>query len=169
VNETSPRWQQIAPSEYPREQEALAFVRQGLPDHEPYRAWANFELIAEDGSIHEVDLLVLSPKGFFLIEIKDWEGTLEGDATTWIVRKDGRVRIEDSPLLLANRKARKLASLLQRKAPRDARLPYLEPLVFLFNQNLRCKLSGSARQGIWLRGRRAARWRCWNRWRIPAC
>ena len=37
---------------------------------EPYRAWSNFEFIAEDGAIYEVDLLVVSPKGFFLIEIK---------------------------------------------------------------------------------------------------
>src|SRR5437867_5501437 len=28
-----------------------------------HRAWSNFEFIAEDGTINEVDLLVLSPKG----------------------------------------------------------------------------------------------------------
>lgn len=151
MNDTSPRWHQIAPSEYRWEQEALAFVRQGLPDHEPYRAWANFEFIAEDGSIHEVDLLVLSPKGFFLVEIKSWEGTLEGDASTWVLHRDGRPHTYDSPLLLTNRKARKLASLLKRKMGKDARLPFLEPLVFLSNANLRCRLSGSARQGVWLR------------------
>lgn len=151
MNDTSTRWHQIAPSEYPWEQEALAFLRQGLPDHEPYRAWANFEVIAEDGSIHEVDLLVLSPKGFFLVEIKSWEGTLEGDASTWVLHRHGKVQTWDSPLLLTNRKARKLASLLKRHAPRDTRLPFLEPLVFLSNPNLQCKLSGSARQGVWLR------------------
>jgi hypothetical protein len=26
------------------------------PDHEPYRAWANFEFIAPDGNINEVGL-----------------------------------------------------------------------------------------------------------------
>jgi serine/threonine protein kinase len=151
MNETSTRWHQIAPSEFPWEREALAFVREGLPDHEPYQAWANFEVIAEDGSIHEVDLLVLSPKGFFLVEIKSWEGTLEGDASTWVLHRNGKVQTWDSPLLLANRKARKLASLLKRHAPKDARLPFLEPLVFLSNPNLQCRLSGSARQGVWLR------------------
>ena len=34
-----------------------------FPDHEPYRAWANFEFIALDGSINEVDLLLLHPHG----------------------------------------------------------------------------------------------------------
>jgi hypothetical protein len=98
VNKTSQRWRQIAPSEFPWEREALAFVRQGLPDYEPYRAWSNLEFIAEDGSIHEVDLLVLGPKGFFLVEIKSWTGTLEGDSTTWVLHRDGKVHTHDSPL-----------------------------------------------------------------------
>ena len=32
-----------------------------FPPHEPYRAWANFEFIADDGSINEVDLLLFTP------------------------------------------------------------------------------------------------------------
>ena len=51
-----PRWQAITDSEFPWERDALAFVRDRLPDHDPYRAWANFEFIADDGSINEVDL-----------------------------------------------------------------------------------------------------------------
>jgi len=39
------RWCAISESPYPWEREALEFVRQRLPDHEPYRAWANFEFI----------------------------------------------------------------------------------------------------------------------------
>jgi serine/threonine protein kinase len=149
------RWRQIAPSEFPWEREALAFVREGLPDQEPYRAWANLEFIAEDG-IHEVDLLVLAPKGFFLVEIKSWPGTLEGDATTWVLRRDGKVQTFDSPLLLANRKARKLASLLKhQKAVRGVRLPLVEPLVFLSHPGLSCKLTGTARQGVYLRDHKA--------------
>ena len=70
MDATSPRWQAITDSEFPWERDALAFVRDRLPDHDPYRAWANFEFIADDGSINEVDLLVLSPKGFYLVEIK---------------------------------------------------------------------------------------------------
>ena len=66
----SPRWHAITDSEFPWEREALAFVRAGLPDHEPYRVWSNFEFIADDGSINEVDLLVLTSKGFYLVEIK---------------------------------------------------------------------------------------------------
>ena len=46
----SPRWQAITDSEFPWERDALAFVRERLPDHDPYRAWSNFEFIADDGS-----------------------------------------------------------------------------------------------------------------------
>jgi serine/threonine protein kinase len=132
-------------------------VRERLPEQEPYRAWANLEFLAEDGTIHEVDLLVLTPKGLFLVEIKSWPGTLEGDASTWTLRGDGTARTFDSQLLLANRKARKLASLLKRqKGARGAQLPYLEPLVFLSHPSLQLKLAGAARQGVHLRDREAS-------------
>ena len=76
----SDRWKEITPSEFPWEREALAFIRGRLPDQEPYRVWTNFEFIADDGSVNEVDLLVLTPKGFFLVEIKSRPGQVTGDA-----------------------------------------------------------------------------------------
>jgi hypothetical protein len=48
--------QQVTPSDFAWEREGLAFVKERLPDHDPYRAWANFEFIATDGSINEVDM-----------------------------------------------------------------------------------------------------------------
>lgn len=67
---SSERWKQITPSQFPWEREALDYVREHLPDCDPYRVWANFEFIADDGTINEVDMLVLTPRGFFLVEIK---------------------------------------------------------------------------------------------------
>jgi hypothetical protein len=67
-------WITVAESSFPWERDALNFVREQFPSHEPYRAWSNFEFIAEDGSINEVDLLVFTPQGFFLIEIKSRAG-----------------------------------------------------------------------------------------------
>lgn len=60
----SDRWMEVSKSQYSWEQEALAYVREALPDVEPNRCWSNFEFVADDGSINEVDLLVLSAKGF---------------------------------------------------------------------------------------------------------
>ena len=96
------RWKAIAESQYPWEREALVFVRERLPDHDPYQAWSNFEFVGQDGSIHEVDRLVLSPNGLFLIEIKSRPGTVSGDAGTWTWETDGRTTTVDNPVLLAN-------------------------------------------------------------------
>jgi len=52
-----PRWNIITPSQYEWERRGLDLIRTGLPDHDPYRAWANFEFQTSDGAIHEVDLL----------------------------------------------------------------------------------------------------------------
>ena len=144
---TSPRWQAVTDSAFPWERDALAFVRDRLPDHEPYRAWANFEFIGDDGSINEVDLLVLSPKGFYLVEIKSRPGVVEGDQGTWTWRGDGRPETVDSPLLLANRKARKLIGLLRRQPAlrRKAASPFLEAHVFLSHGDVDCRLTDDLR------------------------
>ena len=149
-------WTEITRSQFAWEQEALEFIRQQLPDHEPYRAWSNFEFIADDGSINEIDLLVLTPKGFFLVEIKSRPGRLTGNAGTWVWVQDGREQVNDNPLILTNRKAKKLISLLRRqKAFKKDRPPFLEALVFCSALDLKCDLDQHARTGVWLRDRGA--------------
>jgi len=59
----SSNWNTMTESNFPWEREALDFVHQQFPSHEPYRAWSNFEFIATDGSINEVDLLIFTPQG----------------------------------------------------------------------------------------------------------
>ena len=149
---TDGRWTTIQESEYAWERAALAYVRDLLPDVEPFRAWSNFEFIGLDGSINEVDLLVVSTERVYLVEIKSAPGTVDGDAGTWSWRDKGHVRTMDNPLLLANRKAKKLKSLLQAQAAlKRARVPYVEAVVFLSSKGVTCRLEGPARQGILLR------------------
>ena len=150
MDATSPRWQAVTDSAFPWERDALAFVRDRLPDHEPYRAWANFEFIADDGSINEVDLLVLSPKGFYLVEIKSWPGVVAGDQGTWTRRHNGRLETLDNPLLLANRKAKKLVSLLRRQPGlrKKAASPFLEAHVFLSHEDVDCRLTDDLRNHV---------------------
>jgi hypothetical protein len=125
------RWKEVSASQFAWEREALDFIRQGLPDCEPYRAWSNFEFIADDGSINEVDLLVFTPQGFFLVEIKSRPGVLAGDAVTWLWTHEGREVAMDNPIFLANRKAKKLKALLSRqKACRDIRFPFIDAVIF---------------------------------------
>ena len=147
----STRWTEITPSEYAWESEALDYIKARLPDGEPFRAWSNFEFIAEDGSINEVDLLVVSLHKVYLVEIKSWSGVISGDPSTWRREVDGREFVVDSPLLLANRKAKKLISLLKaQKALAKQRRPYVEAVVFLSRVGVRCRLEGRARTGVYL-------------------
>ena len=152
----SKRWTCVTPSEYPWEQEALDHLREALPDHEPYRVWTNFELIADDGSISEIDALVLTSQGLFVVEIKSHQGAVSGDAGTWTWRFEGRRRTWDNPRLLTDRKAKRLKSRLGRtKAVSKARknlLPFVEAVVFLSATNLDTSgLDAVARQGVFVR------------------
>ena len=150
-------WTTVTESKYPWERDALEFIRQQFPPHDPYRAWANFEFIADDGSINEVDLLIFTPQGFFLIEIKSRLGRLLGDAGTWTWDTDGRLSTVDSPLIAANLKAKKLASLLQRQRAfqKKGRAPFIEALVFCSAPDLSCELQGNGRLRVCLRDRAA--------------
>ena len=105
-------WITVTESNFAWEREALEYIRQHFPNCEPYRAWSNFEFIASDGSINEIDLLAFTAQGVFLVEIKSRPGRLSGDAGTWSWENDGKSRVYDNPLILANSKAKKLKSLL---------------------------------------------------------
>ena len=99
-------WTTYAESPLPRERDALDFVRERFPEHEPNRAWSLFEFVALDGSVNEVDLLIYAPFGFFLVEIKSRPGRLTGDAGTWTWATDGRLVTTDNPLKAPNLRAK---------------------------------------------------------------
>jgi len=140
------------------EREALDFLRDHLPDNEPWRAWSNFEFIDDEGRVNEVDALVLTPAGLVLIEVKSRPGTLRGDGYSWTWTTEGRAVTTDNPLPLANRKAKRLASVLRRQdalagrgAPRVA--PWVEPLIFLSKVQRRPDLDPGTERRAALRGR----------------
>lgn len=152
-------WNAYAESSFPWERDALDFVRERFPDHEPWRAWSLFEFIGLDGSVNEVDLLVFAPYGFFLVEIKSRPGRVTGDAGTWTWETEGRLASTDNPLKLANLKAKKLRALLEAHAPgrRGNSIPFIEPLVFLSAPKLVNDLSGTGRLRVCLRDRDESR------------
>ncbi|HCD34856.1 MAG TPA: BREX system serine/threonine kinase PglW [Phycisphaerales bacterium] len=148
----STNWNTITPSSFPWEKEAIDYIQLQFPTHEPYRAWSNFEFIADDGSINEIDLLVFTPQGFFLVEIKSNPGILSGDTHTWTWQHNGHKKVADNPLFLANLKAKKLASLLQRQRTfAKMRVPFIDPLIFCSAENLESRLGGNARFHVCLR------------------
>ena len=150
------RWHVIAQSNFAWEREALEWLRAHLPDRDAWHAWTNFEFIDDEGKVNEVDALVLSPAGLFLVEIKSRPGVLRGDAHSWTWTTDGRSFTYDNPLILANRKAKRLASLLRRQPAivrAKVRLPFVEPAIFLSSTSLACKLEGLARTATYQHGR----------------
>src|SRR5262245_14353963 len=130
----SGRWTAVAESSFAWEREALEFIRDHLPDHEPWRAWSNFEFVDDQGRVNEVDLLVLGPRGLMLVEIKSRPGTVEGDGHSWTWLNEGTRYTDDNPLLLANRKAKRLASLLRQQdalTKGKVRAPFVTEAIFL--------------------------------------
>ena len=146
-------WNAISPSRFPWEQEALDFVHEKFPASPEYLAWSNFEFIAADGSINESDLLIASPWGVFLIEIKSRPGRLTGDNASWSwIGDDGRRRVDDNPLRLTNLKTKRLKDLLSRQpAFRNRDVPFIQPLVFCSAPGLDFQLPPDARNFICVR------------------
>jgi len=151
MDATSPRWQQVTPSQHSWEADALDGLRALLPDADPFRVWTNFEF-TDGGRIHEADALVITPKGVFLVEIKSWSGRVRGDQGTWIQeRRDGTTMSYGNPARLNQAKVRSLASLIKRNwrgGPTAPRSPYLESLVWFSNPNLRVALPTELRSQV---------------------
>jgi len=153
-----PRWTAISQSAFAWEREALDFARVHLPDYEPWRAWSNFEFIDDEGRVNEVDLLVLTAAGLVLVEIKSRPGTVRGDAQTWTWTTEGRPFYRDNPLPLANRKAKRLASVLRRQDALSGRggsrapAPWIEPLIFLSDVRQPPAIDPGTAQRVVLRG-----------------
>ena len=150
----SPRWKIITPSQYEWERRGLDFIRTGLPDHDPYRAWANFEFQTDDGAIYEVDLLVLTKQGFWLVECKAWGGRIWGDAGTWTRSTTARSARKTTPSFWPTARRRPSRRCSRPRPPSSkVRLPWLDALVFLSADDVQCDLTGTARNRVLLKDR----------------
>jgi len=115
------------------EKAGVDFALSQLPNSDPYQVWGLFELARPaEGRIYEIDLVVLGPRGFYLIEIKSRPGKYTGDQWDWTVapKEGGRPVTLENPYRLTNHKAKVLSSLLSRHFT-AGRAPWVTPLVFL--------------------------------------
>lgn len=151
----SPRWHEITPSQFDHERWGLAQVRALLPDHYPFEAWSNFTFISKHGHIREVDLLIATPAGLHLIELKHWGDTLTSPNGSWLFEQNGKRRSRSNPLPLAKSKAEELKELLVKQASRfrsahstklDLHVPFITNMVLLTNPDLRCKIDDSEKR-----------------------
>ena len=148
MDSSSPRWHEVNASDHPHERRALDHVRQLLPDRQPFQAWTNFTFSSGKGRLHEVDLLVATPDGLHLIEIKNYKGRLTNDGDFW----SHGGRSYKNPLILTDLKAKELKSYLELEARRvdlRMRVPFLQASVFLAEPHLVSELDHYQRNSIY--------------------
>ncbi|MFJ8967054.1 BREX system serine/threonine kinase PglW [Lentzea sp. NPDC102401] len=150
MEEQSSRWHEITQSAFKHERAALRHVRELLPDRHPYAAWANFTFTPKEGGQPEVDLLVATPSGLHLIEIKSLRGRLSNHFATWVQhRPNGSTWTFDNPLGDADLKAKKLKSLLVQAARQDRiTVPYVSAAIFLSEPSLVCQLAEGQKYNV---------------------
>jgi hypothetical protein len=66
----------------------------------------------------EIDLIVVTAKKMYVIECKNWSGTLKIDGDRWVQTSGGKVKHHDDVLLLNTLKMRLLIAYLQREGIR---------------------------------------------------
>ena len=118
------------------------------------RAWSNFEFVDSSGKFYEVDLLLLTVQGLFLIEIKSYPGMVLVDDLTFVRKDQGPTVVEDNPLRGANLKCKVLKSVLQRQpVARDRRqmLPYIQAMVFLSHPEVDVRFREGSTQPVFHR------------------
>ena len=147
----SQRWQGQR-SAYSWEQSALEHIKAQMPDAEPYRAWQTFTFTTDRGHVREVDLLIATPGGLFLVEIKSHPGTAANHGSTWLFRDGDKTRTIENPLHFTDQKAKELKTQLGKAATKlhvREPLPRIEAVVFLSAENLKCRLDEFQRQRVY--------------------
>ena len=148
-------WKALTQSQYPWEEDALKFIRDGLSPSSPICAWSNFEFMALSGAIYEVDLVIAGPWGIFLTEIKSRPGEISGSSGSWVWNDNGRGWTADNPLPLANRKCKELKSLLQRQqAFSNESVPFIELLIFCSHESNTLRLPDEQGHRVCVRDRK---------------
>ncbi|GAT68878.1 protein kinase [Planomonospora sphaerica] len=139
------RWATVTESEFDHEHRGLEAIRERLPDAEPWRAWSNFTFTAHAGHVREVDLLVVTPGGVCMVELKDWRGSLTTENGTWVqTTRDGRRIPHGNPLHLVNKKAKELAALLGQYGKRV----WVSAAVCFTDSSLRVRLPAHDANGV---------------------
>ncbi|MCX4640227.1 BREX system serine/threonine kinase PglW [Streptomyces platensis] len=146
------RWTTVTESEFEHERRGLEAIRKLLPNGEPWRAWSNFTFTANSGHVREIDLMVTAPAGVFLVELKDWHGSVSGGGNSWVqTTPGGTQRRHGNPLHLTNQKAKELAGLIGNVVGRGPGRPriWVGEAVCFTDDRFRVNLSGADLTGVY--------------------
>ncbi len=93
---------------------AVEYVRGLLPEAGVYRAWRGYTLSdPQDGRKLPVDLMVLTLRGLWVIDVQPHTGELHVDEEAWWWDKDGELAIREPPFIALGERVRRLRSRLQ--------------------------------------------------------
>lgn len=141
----------LGETDYPWEQEALDFIKESLPDRDPYHVWLLGGLPDPAvGRHHDLDAVILGYHQLYLVEIKSMPGRYRGDSVDWTIEAEGEpTRYRRCPFGLTDMKARKLSSRLERHFKgRRHRAPYVQALIFLSAKDVSLDLTPDGRMGV---------------------
>ncbi len=106
------------------ERRVIAALIEELPAN--YLVAPNIEIAEQGGQRFEYDAIVIAPHAVYVVETKDWNGTIRGDDREWLVNGFSR----KAPSLAAERKAKVLKSKLVAEMQALARV-WVESVVVL--------------------------------------
>ena len=142
----------VGRTDYPHEQAGLDYLRERLPESLHARALIDmFE--PSSGRHYEIDVVVIGHGAVFVVEMKDYEGQIEGDENDWLLTRPGDRHpvVRDNPLALTNLKSKVLKGKLERYFKQHhpkLRVPFVQPLVFLTNERVVNKLAPRGRTAV---------------------
>ena len=96
----------------PGESLVVHFLKENLP--ETFTIIPNAEIIQRGSPTYEYDVIVLGPHAVYAIEIKRWQGGIQGDDYKWLIGGQHR---RQNPWTTINNKARVLKSQIEQRLP----------------------------------------------------
>lgn len=125
----------IGPTENESERQAIAYLRDHLPGN-TYILFHNLELHSKNIP-YEYDIVVVGERAIYPIELKGYSGQITGNASEWEFENGATIK---SPIPLASKKAKVLATAMRRVSPGLERV-FVEPmLIVLTDPNARIDL-----------------------------
>ncbi len=152
MQSNSGHWVIVGAPASPAEQQALDVVRDLLRDDGITHAWANLTFISRDGRTSEVDVLLLTKAGLFIVELKGWHGSVTCELNTWTQDTGRAIRRFGNSYLTADSKAKKLASILGEvgdKVPGRPKVPLIRSLVVMHGAGSTVTTADPTTFGLW--------------------
>lgn len=117
------------------ETRAIRRLAKGLPDN--YILFHNFELTTGHGLPYEYDIAVLAPHALYHVEVKGYKGLIRGNSQQWLFENGS---VYPSPIPLANKKTKVLASKLRRHSRRLDDV-FVDTLLLLTDDDAKVKIN----------------------------